>query len=133
MPDISGIGYGICTILAFNFLKSNTICTVPFGLGMINLGLAQAIHDASSSIHRAAIRCISVYRVYICMWGTGNGLICTGSVPGLTSNFTGGTLNILNCRQISLYIYLESYLRTLFVPGLILSESLTMTSISAPL
>lgn len=26
------------------------------------------------------------------MWGTGKVLLCTGSVPGLTSNLIGGTL-----------------------------------------
>ena len=45
MLDILGIGYDFRIKLAFNFLKSDTIRTVPFGLGMINVGLTQALHD----------------------------------------------------------------------------------------
>ena len=93
IPDIFGIGYGYLTKFVFKFLKSDTIRTVPFGFGMMKVGLAHALQDALSSIPKAIIRCISLYTVWLCIWGTGKGLLCTGSVFGLTSTLIGGTLN----------------------------------------
>ena len=47
-PVIFGIRYSFWIKLVFNFLKSDTIRTVSFGLGMINVGLAQALQEAFS-------------------------------------------------------------------------------------
>ena len=83
MKDVIEIGYGFLTKLVFNFLKSHTIRTVPFGLGIMNVGLTQALQDAFPSIPMPTIRCTSLCRVYICIWGIEDIVICTGSISGL--------------------------------------------------
>ena len=45
IPYIFGIGYGFQIKVISTFLKSDTIYTVPLGLGIMNIGLTQALHD----------------------------------------------------------------------------------------
>ena len=60
IPDILGIEYGIRTKLPFDFLKSDTIRTIPFGFCMMNVRLAQAPQDAFSENSDLS------YNVFLC-------------------------------------------------------------------
>ena len=78
---VFGIMYNFLTNLAFNLQKFDTICTIPFYLGIMNIGLAKWEYAAFSSISCTSIRCISSYRLSICIWDTGNNLLRTSSTP----------------------------------------------------
>ena len=86
---ILGIGYSLRTKLAFNFLKSDTIRTVPFFFGIMNVGLIHALHDVFPQGYHTLY---FLYRVCLYIWSTGKGLRCTGSAPGLSSYLIGETL-----------------------------------------
>ena len=67
------------------------------------------------------------------MWGTVKGLLCTGSVPGLTFNLIGGTSKYPKLPLTNLLYLFSKLRRESFYSSFKCSASMTMSSMSVGL
>ena len=89
MSDILGIGNSFSFNHLFTSLKSDMNLTVIFFLGIVNLGEPHSLSGLVTNTLSYTNLSTSRFKVSINICGTGNGLPWYGSIPYLSSNFTG--------------------------------------------